>query len=259
MASRTTSACSTPSCGNGRTTTITIDRTERSTGKPRTSGSWPRRGPECHRHDEKLHEWTLCRFESTCLVIDESRIVLHEGWIGPPPLHLCQIPERVCMISALRSSQGPLFSFRRTSRTTLPGKSPAIETWRGVPPELLTLTRKRSSVTWATTNGAGCPRSRGPLADGGATRAVGQFANRQRARPTAIRARYLCTCPPMAKRKTTGKHPAPHQSNRRCRQERQSTVPPEKPGDECSSRGLRLKMGLEFIHVEPSWQPRPAQ
>jgi len=48
-ASPTTSTCSTPSCVSGRTTTITTARMERSTGKPRTSGCWRRRGPACHR------------------------------------------------------------------------------------------------------------------------------------------------------------------------------------------------------------------
>ena len=34
--------CSTTSCGSGRITTITIDRTARSMGKRRTNGCWPR-------------------------------------------------------------------------------------------------------------------------------------------------------------------------------------------------------------------------
>ena len=77
-ASATTSACSTPSFASGRTTTITTVRMERSTGKPRTSGScdsegrsvtsvlgsyngrwWP--GAESnHRHADFQSQTELC-------------------------------------------------------------------------------------------------------------------------------------------------------------------------------------------------------
>src|SRR5688500_18830346 len=49
MASAMTSICSTTSCESGRTTTITIARTELWAVKPRTSDFWKKRELKCHQ------------------------------------------------------------------------------------------------------------------------------------------------------------------------------------------------------------------
>src|SRR5436190_17464562 len=51
----TISTYSMTSFASGRTTTITIDRTEPSMGRPHTSGSWQKPLPVCHLRLETLH------------------------------------------------------------------------------------------------------------------------------------------------------------------------------------------------------------
>src|SRR2546426_1764404 len=51
----TISTYSMTSFASGRTTTITIDRTEPSMGRPHTSGSWQKPLPVCHLPLETLH------------------------------------------------------------------------------------------------------------------------------------------------------------------------------------------------------------
>src|SRR2546427_11014808 len=56
----TISTYSMTSFASGRTTTITIDRTEPSMGRPHTSGSWQKPLPVCHLRLETLHSRTAC-------------------------------------------------------------------------------------------------------------------------------------------------------------------------------------------------------
>src|SRR5262249_25662528 len=51
----------------GRTTTITIGHTGRSTGRPRMNGSWQKRGRQRHRRPEKLQLATPTRTPTTAV------------------------------------------------------------------------------------------------------------------------------------------------------------------------------------------------
>src|SRR5438128_7246708 len=76
----TISTYSMTSFASGRTTTITIDRTEPSMGRPHTSGSWQKPLPVCHLRLETLQLNVWLRGKD--LNLRPSGYEAHSGYIA---------------------------------------------------------------------------------------------------------------------------------------------------------------------------------
>ena len=93
--------CSTTNCVKGRTTTTIIGRTAHSAGRPRTSGSWPRPEPECHRRLRALQatgfesatpcaqDGCRCQGHRRCRTVCEMAMAKLGGFASPPSNSTC--------------------------------------------------------------------------------------------------------------------------------------------------------------------------
>jgi hypothetical protein len=127
--SPTTFICSTKSCGSGRTTTITIARTERLVAKPRTSDFSQKRGLKSYRSPENLHE----KFGRGDWIRTSDplrpRQVRYQAALRPDKLHIIpwqrserRASERFDVSASRRKSKHPRRFRRRALRSS--GSSP---------------------------------------------------------------------------------------------------------------------------------------